>query len=99
MPTTRGALAAVAVGKKIYVSGGGGIPQGMQLPDGLVGGGPVELYGTLEVFDTDTNNWSKLAPMPTPRNHHSIALSTASSTPSAGGWAPAIRAVGRRTCG
>jgi Kelch motif len=31
MPTTRGALAAVAVGKKIYVSGGAGIPQGMQL--------------------------------------------------------------------
>ncbi len=44
MPTTRGALAAVAVGKKIYVSGGAGIPQGMQLPDGLVGGGPVDLY-------------------------------------------------------
>ena len=73
MPTTRGALAAVAVGKKIYVSGGAGIPQGMQLPDGLVGGGPVDLYGTLEVFDTDTNAWSKLAPMPTPRNHHSIS--------------------------
>src|SRR5258707_15722805 len=72
MPTTRGALAAVAVGKKIYVSGGAGIPQGMQLPDGLVGGGPVDLYGALEVFDTDTNAWSKLAPMPTPRNPHSI---------------------------
>jgi N-acetylneuraminic acid mutarotase len=72
MPTTRGALAAVAVGKKIYVSGGAGIPQGMQLSDGLTGGGPVELYGTLEVFDTETKTWSKLAPMPTPRNHHSI---------------------------
>src|SRR5216684_8708498 len=32
MPTTRGALAAVAVGQKIYVNGGAGIPQGMQLP-------------------------------------------------------------------
>src|SRR5215471_11811255 len=73
MPTTRGALAAVAVGQKIYVNGGAGIPQGMQLPDGLVGGGPVDLYSTLEVFDTDTNTWTKLAPMPTPRNHHSIA--------------------------
>ena len=40
--------------------------------DGLVGGGPVDLYGTLEVFDIDSNAWSKLAPMPTPRNHHSI---------------------------
>src|SRR5258707_816228 len=73
MPTTRGALAAVAVGQKIYVNGGAGIPQGMQLPDGLVGGGLVDLYSTLEVFDTDTNTWTKLAPMPTPRNHHSIA--------------------------
>jgi hypothetical protein len=45
----------------------------MQLPDGLTGGGPVELYGALEVFDTETKAWSKLAPMPTPRNHHSIA--------------------------
>ena len=54
------------------MSGGAGIPQGMQLPDGLVGGGPVDLYGALEVFDIDSNAWSKLAPMPTPRNHHSI---------------------------
>ncbi len=74
MPTARGALAAVAVGKKIYVSGGATIPSGTQLPDGLVGGGSVELLGTLEVFDTETNKWSSLRPMPTPRNHHSIAL-------------------------
>jgi N-acetylneuraminic acid mutarotase len=73
MPTARGALAATAVGKKVYVSGGAGIPQDIELPDGLVGGGPVELYGTLEVFDTESNAWSKLASMPTPRNHHSIA--------------------------
>lgn len=73
MPTARGALAAVAVGKKIYVSGGARIPQGMQVPDGLLAGGPMELVGALEVFDTDTNAWSTLAAMPTPRNHHSIA--------------------------
>jgi len=73
MPTARGALAAVAVDKKIYVVGGAGIPQGAQLPDGLTPGGAVELLGTTEVFDTDTNKWSTLAPMPTPRNHHSIA--------------------------
>src|SRR5258708_4294921 len=73
LPTARGALAAVAVGKKIYVIGGAGIPKGMQLPDGLAGGGPVELLGTTEVFDTDTNTWTSVAPMPTPRNHHSVA--------------------------
>jgi N-acetylneuraminic acid mutarotase len=74
MPTPRGALAAVAVGKKIYVIGGANIPKGMQLPDGLQGGGPVELVGTNEVFDTETNTWSSLEPMPTPRNHHSVAF-------------------------
>jgi N-acetylneuraminic acid mutarotase len=73
MPTARGALAAVAVDKKIYVSGGAGIPRGMQVPDGLLPGGPMELYGTLEMFDTETNKWTTLAAMPTPRNHHSIA--------------------------
>jgi N-acetylneuraminic acid mutarotase len=73
MPTARGALAAVAVDKKIYVVGGANIPQGAQLPDGLTPGGTVELLGTTEVFDTETSKWSSLAPMPTPRNHHSIA--------------------------
>ena len=66
MPTARGALAAVAVGKKIYVIGGGTIPQGKQLPGGLTPGGDVELLGTMEVLDTDTNTWSSLASMPTP---------------------------------
>src|SRR5260370_24869429 len=73
MPAPGGALAAVAVGKKIYVVGGAGIPKGMQLPDGLSGGGPVDLLGTTEVLDTDTNTWTSVAPMPTPRNHHSVA--------------------------
>lgn len=73
MPTPRGALAAVAVGKKIYVSGGAKIPAGMDLPDGLTPGGAVELLGTLEVFDTETNTWTTLKPMSLPRNHHSVA--------------------------
>jgi N-acetylneuraminic acid mutarotase len=73
MPTPRGALAAVAVGKKIYVSGGAKIPAGMSLPDGLSGGGPVELLGTLEMFDTESNTWKQMKPMSLPRNHHSVA--------------------------
>jgi len=72
MPTARGALAAVAVGTKIYVSGGAKIPAGMELPDGLTPGGPVELLGTLEMFDTQTNKWTQLKPMSLPRNHHSV---------------------------
>jgi N-acetylneuraminic acid mutarotase len=74
MPTPRGALAAVAVGKKIYVNGGAKIPEGANLPDGLFGGGPVELLATMEMYDTETNKWTTLAPMLTPRNHHSIAV-------------------------
>jgi N-acetylneuraminic acid mutarotase len=73
MPTPRGALAAVAVGTKIYVVGGARIPQGTDMPDGLYGGGPTELLGTNEVFDTVTNSWTTLRPMPTPRNHHALA--------------------------
>ena len=73
MPTPRGALAAVAVGTKIYVNGGAKIPSGTDLPDGLSGGGPVELLATMEVYDTEAKTWSTLAPMLTPRNHHNIA--------------------------
>src|SRR5258708_33287321 len=73
MTTPSGALAAVEVGKKIYVSGGAKIPAGMSLPDGLSGGGPVELLGTLEMFDTETNTRKQLKPMSRPRNHHSVA--------------------------
>jgi N-acetylneuraminic acid mutarotase len=73
MPTPRGALSAVAVGTKIYVIGGAGIPKGMDLPDGLQGGGPAEMLGTLEVFDTVSRSWAALNPMQTPRNHQGAA--------------------------
>lgn len=73
MPTPRGALTAVAVGPKIYVIGGARIPEGTAMPDGLYGGGPTGLLGTNEVFDTATQQWKTLRPMPTPRNHHSVA--------------------------
>src|SRR5205085_8935953 len=73
LPTARGALAAVAVGTKIYVIGGAGIPKGVSLPDGLSGGGPVELYGANEMFDTATNTWTQLKPMSLARNHLDVA--------------------------
>jgi N-acetylneuraminic acid mutarotase len=73
MPTPRGAHAAVAVGNKIYVIGGAKIPSGMDLPDGLTPGGPIELLGTMEVFDIEKNSWLTLKPMTLPRNHHDIA--------------------------
>jgi N-acetylneuraminic acid mutarotase len=73
MPTPRGALAAVALGSKIYVSGGAKIPAGVNLPGGLVCGGPIEMSGALEAFDTETNEWTQLKPMSLPRNHHDVA--------------------------
>ena len=73
MPTPRGALAAVAVGNKIYVVGGARIPVGMELSDGLTVSGPVELLGTMDVFDTEMNSWTVLKSMTLPRNHHDVA--------------------------
>jgi N-acetylneuraminic acid mutarotase len=69
MPTPRGALAATAVGNKIYVVGGAKIPSGIRLPDGLSARSPVEILGTTEMFDTETNAWTALQPMTLPRNH------------------------------
>ena len=72
MPTPRGALAAVAVGTKVYVVGGAKIPEGVNAPTGLIPGGPAELVGTLEVYDTVANTWKSLRSMSLPRNHHSV---------------------------
>ena len=53
MPTARGALAAVALGGRIYA----------------VGGTNGTDTGALEVYDPRTDTWQRLRPMPTPRNH------------------------------
>jgi len=73
MPTPRGALAAVAVGSKIYAIGGAKLPAKEDQKEGIVAGGPVELLGTLEVYDTETKSWVAKAPMSLPRNHHDAA--------------------------
>jgi hypothetical protein len=86
MPTTRGALAAVAVGKKIYVSGGAGIPQGMHASRRPSRRWPGRPLRTLEVFDIDSNAWSKLAPIADPAQppqHHLCRWQAV--LPSAGG--------------
>jgi N-acetylneuraminic acid mutarotase len=63
MPTARGALAAGAVDGKIYV----------------IGGAHRKLFRLVntdanEVFDPKRNVWEKLTPVPTPRDHHTIAV-------------------------
>lgn len=73
MPTGRGALAAVAVGNKIYVVGGAKIPSGVRLPNGLSARSPVEILATTEMFDTEKKTWTALRPMTLARNHHDVA--------------------------
>jgi hypothetical protein len=60
MPTARGALAAVEYGGKLYAVGGF---------DGTADSPAVE------VFDPASGTWSAKANLPTPRNHHALALS------------------------
>jgi N-acetylneuraminic acid mutarotase len=73
MPTPRGALSAVAVGSKVYVIGGAKLPAKIDQSDGIVPGGPVELLGTVEVYDTETKSWAAKTPMSLARNHHDAA--------------------------
>jgi hypothetical protein len=40
---------------------------------GLNPGGPIEILGTTEMFDTEKNSWTTLRPMTLPRNHHDVA--------------------------
>lgn len=68
MPTPRGGVATAAVGTKIYVIGGEGNPT----PD------THGVFGDNEVYDTTTNSWRALAPMPTPR--HGTGAATVGST-------------------
>ena len=62
MPTKRGALAATVIGGKIFVVGG-------------VNKKMFALVNTpaLEVYDPFKNTWTKLVPMPTPRDHLTVS--------------------------
>ena len=72
MPTARGALCAATVGRKIYVLGGASIPEGSPLK-ALIPPGPVQQSDVNEIFDLDTQTWSKGKPLPTARNHMDAA--------------------------
>jgi N-acetylneuraminic acid mutarotase len=67
LPTPRGGFAAAALGREIFVIGGeGGDPNPATVE--------VEAYQTVEAYDTVTNTWRALAPMPTAR--HGIQVAT-----------------------
>jgi N-acetylneuraminic acid mutarotase len=74
MPTPRGALALAVLDGKIHAIGGNAAP-GIELPP-KDHGPPREdrSVGTHEVYDPATDTWTRVAPMPTPRNHLGAAV-------------------------
>lgn len=64
MPTARGSLSTVSIGSKIYTFGGEGDRK--LVPNGV--------YNNVEVYDTKTDVWEKLAPMEYPRHGTNAAV-------------------------
>jgi len=58
LPTARGGLATAALGTKIYTFGGEGNQAASQRG----------IYNQTEMYDTETDTWTKLSPMKTPRH-------------------------------
>ena len=58
MPTPRGGLSTGSIGKRIYTFGGEGSTS--VVPNGV--------YNNVEVYDTVTDKWETLSPMPYPRH-------------------------------
>ena len=68
LPTPRGALAVAVVDGRIHAIGGNASQSG--LPAHEHGTAREDLsVATHEVYDPATNTWTRLPPMPTPRNH------------------------------
>lgn len=74
MPTPRGALAVVVLDGRIHAIGGNaaGADALDHAEHGI--GEDGSSVGTHEVYDPATNAWTRLAPMPTPRNHLGAAV-------------------------
>lgn len=74
MPTPRGALAVAVLDGRVHAIGGNG-PRGSELPPHEHGAARSDgSVGTHEAYDPATDTWTRLAPMPTPRNHLGAAV-------------------------
>lgn len=74
MPTPRGALAVAVVDGKIHAIGGNAA-DGSQLPAHEHGASQDDnSVATHEVYDPAADSWTRLAPMPTSRNHLGAAV-------------------------
>jgi N-acetylneuraminic acid mutarotase len=88
MPTPRGALALAVVDGRIHAIGGNVADASALSPQEHGARQRDNSVGTHEAYDPATDSWTRLAPMPTPRNHLGAAV--------AGGK---IHAVGGRVNG
>jgi N-acetylneuraminic acid mutarotase len=69
MPTPRGALAVAVVDGKIHAIGGTAPRDGDRAAHEHGAPQRDNSVGTHEVYDPAADRWTRLAPMPTPRNH------------------------------
>jgi N-acetylneuraminic acid mutarotase len=68
MPTPRGAIAVAVLDGRIHAIGGNAANAGSLGHEHGVGGDNSSV-GTHEVYDPASDSWTRLAPVPTPRNH------------------------------
>ncbi len=70
MPTPRGALAYTVHEGRIHTIGGTAAESEDRDPEEHSPSRVDRSVGTHEAYDPATDSWERLAPMPTPRNHH-----------------------------
>jgi N-acetylneuraminic acid mutarotase len=74
LPTPRGALAVVVLDGKIHAIGGNAANAAALDPDEHNPALDGSSVGTHEVYDPATDTWTRLAPLPTGRNHLAAAV-------------------------
>jgi hypothetical protein len=74
MPTPRGALAVAVLDGKIHAIGGNAATGAALQPHEHGAPERDNSVGTHEVYDPAANTWTRLAPLPTPRNHLGAAV-------------------------
>jgi N-acetylneuraminic acid mutarotase len=74
MPTPRGALAVVVLDGRIHAIGGNATAADALTEHEHHVGEDDSSVGTHETYDPATGTWTRLAPMPTARNHHGAAV-------------------------
>jgi N-acetylneuraminic acid mutarotase len=72
VPQARGSANAAVINGKIHLVGGATLPAG--LPSGFVHPARNVSVATHEVYDPETNTWSRRADLPTPRNHAAVGV-------------------------